>query len=283
MPSLRKLRVVDSEGHGLDKLVIQLDPEIDFNAEAFVLVDTTGTPLGTSTNPLQMAGGGGGGVSSTVDVTDRATRLVGHVVVDGTALVDLVDGAGRLLGHVSVDNWPASQAVSGSVSVSNLPATQPVSGSFLTDAQLRATPVPVTLARLTADQGIPAATAWPVKDGTADLFSITATGTAGASVTATLPAAGAGVFHYIEFLEITAYSTAARTGSATPIVVTSTNLPGNSAWTFATAAAIGSTDRYLVQPTHPIRCSAANTATTIVCPATSSVIWRVNIHYWTSV
>ncbi len=51
-------------------------------------------------------------------------------------------------GTVSVGNFPATQpvsgsvSISGSVSVSNFPATQPVSGP-LTDAQLRATPVPV--------------------------------------------------------------------------------------------------------------------------------------------
>lgn len=39
--------------------------------------------------------------------------------------------------------WQATQPVSGTVAVSNLPATQPVSGP-ITDAQLRATPVPVS-------------------------------------------------------------------------------------------------------------------------------------------
>lgn len=44
---------------------------------------------------------------------------------------------------VSVTNFPATQPVSGSVNVSNFPATQPVSGP-LTDAELRATPVPIS-------------------------------------------------------------------------------------------------------------------------------------------
>ncbi len=42
-----------------------------------------------------------------------------------------------------VDGSAVTQPVSGSVSVSNFPVTQPVSGP-LTDAQLRATPVPVS-------------------------------------------------------------------------------------------------------------------------------------------
>lgn len=103
---------------------------------------------------------------------------------------------------------------------------------------------------------------------------ITATGVTGAGVTLTLPASP-GKFHNIAYLEINAYSTAARTGSATPIVVTTTNL--GSAFTFSTAAAIGTTDKQILEQL--IKSSVANTATTIVCPATTGVIWRVNCFY----
>lgn len=82
-----------------------------------------------------------------VDVSDRVARLVGHVSVDSLAgdvavinsatvgktklavtpdPTDITDRVGRLLGHVTVDN--ASLAVTGP----------------LTDAQLRATPVPIS-------------------------------------------------------------------------------------------------------------------------------------------
>jgi len=52
-------------------------------------------------------------------------------------------------GNIAVTNFPATQPVSGTVAVSNFPATQPVSGTVtatgpLTDAELRATPVPVS-------------------------------------------------------------------------------------------------------------------------------------------
>ena len=52
-------------------------------------------------------------------------------------------------GSIAVTNFPATQPISGTVAVSNFPATQPVSGTVtavgpLTDAQLRATPVPVS-------------------------------------------------------------------------------------------------------------------------------------------
>lgn len=110
-------------------------------------------------------------------------------------------------------------------------------------------------------------------------LSISTTGAAAAAVTATLPAV-VGQFHYITGIEIEAYSTAARTGGTTPVLVTSTNLPGNNAFTFASAAVIGSTDTKLLTVSNPYKSSVANTATTIVCPATTAVIWRVNIYYF---
>lgn len=152
--------------------------------------------------------------------------------------------------------WQATQPVSGSVSVSNFPATQAVTGTFFQATQ------PVSI--------LPAS------------LSVTATGAAAAAVTATLPAVS-GQFHYITGIEIEAFSSAARTGSATPVIVTSTNLPGSNAWTFASAAAIGTADTKWYQTANPIRSSVVNTATTIVCPATTGIIWRVNVYYYTAV
>jgi len=110
---------------------------------------------------------------------------------------------------------------------------------------------------------------------------VTATGTSGAAVTLTLPAAGAGLFHYVTAIDIQLYATAARTGAATPVTVTTTNLPGSPAWHFPTAQAIGAIDRYDVPLASPIKSSAANTATTIVCPVATSGLWRVNVGYYT--
>jgi hypothetical protein len=107
---------------------------------------------------------------------------------------------------------------------------------------------------------------------------VTATAATGVAVTLTLPAVAA-QFHYITSMEIEAYTTAARTGSATPILVTTTNLPGSPVFTFATAAAIGTTDTKTFQFTGPIKSATVNTATTIVCPATTGIIWRVNVSY----
>ena len=108
---------------------------------------------------------------------------------------------------------------------------------------------------------------------------VTAVGAAGAAVTLTLPAGGAGRFHYITSIELILYNTAARTGGATPVTVTTTNLPGTPAFTFPSAGAVGTIERRELEPSFPLRSAAANTATTIVCPATTSVIWRVNVVY----
>lgn len=110
---------------------------------------------------------------------------------------------------------------------------------------------------------------------------VTATGAAAAAVTLTLPAV-ASQFHRLCHVEIEAYSTVARVGGVTPVLVASTNLPGSPVWTFASAAAIGSTDMKLFEFSAPVKASAVNTATTIVCPATTSVIWRVNVSYYTA-
>lgn len=112
-------------------------------------------------------------------------------------------------------------------------------------------------------------------------LAVTATGASGAAVTLTLPAT-ASVFHYIQTIEIVKYAVAALTGVATPIVVTTTNLPGNIAFTFGTAQAIGTTLVEGLSGIDALRSSVVNTATTIVCPATTNVIWRVNVFYYTT-
>ena len=115
----------------------------------------------------------------------------------------------------------------------------------------------------------------------ASRLAVTATGIAGAAVTLTLPAAGAGLFHYITFIRIAKFATALLTAGATPVVVTSTNLPGGVAWSFSAGAeAAGTQVEIASSPTTPLVSSAANTATTIVCPATASIIWRVSVYYF---
>lgn len=170
----------------------------------------------------------------------------------------------------------------GTVDVGNLPATQPVSAASLplptgaaTDATLQTTNTDLGIINASITGG---AQITAIKD--ANLW-VTATGAAGAAVTLTLPAAVA-LFHRICSIEIEAYTTVARVGGAAPVLVTTTNLPGSPVWTFASAATIGSTDPKVFIFMAPVKSSVVNTATTIVCPATASIIWRINVSYFTA-
>lgn len=110
---------------------------------------------------------------------------------------------------------------------------------------------------------------------------VTTVGTSGAALTATLAAAGAGLKHYITKIEITAFAAAARTASATPVTVTTTNIVNTPSFTFkANAMPQGDTEIQDKNFVLPLSTTTANTATTVVCPATTSVIWRINVFYY---
>lgn len=110
---------------------------------------------------------------------------------------------------------------------------------------------------------------------------VTSVGASAAAVTLTLPAPGAGLRQYLTYLSINRFATAVLTAAAAPVTVTTTNLPGSLAFSFAAdAAALGTLDRWREDFAFPIASSALNTATTIVCPATTGVIWRVTAGYY---
>jgi len=102
---------------------------------------------------VSFRGSSSGGVAGSVDVTDRAARLVGHVTVDNASLavtgpltdtqlrasavpVDVSDRAARLVGHVTVDNGAIAVTQSTTPWVTQdgrLPAAlgqQPMTGSL---------------------------------------------------------------------------------------------------------------------------------------------------------
>jgi hypothetical protein len=92
---------------------------------------------------------------------------------------------------------------------------------------------------------------------------------------------GAGLRHYLTYLSINRFATALLTAAAAPVVVTTTNLPGALAFSFAAdAAAQGTMDRWREDFSFPLAASAQATATTIVCPVTTGVIWRVTAGYY---
>jgi hypothetical protein len=109
----------------------------------------------------------------------------------------------------------------------------------------------------------------------------TAVGAAGAAVTLTLAAPGVGLRHYLTYLSINRFATALLTAAAAPVTVTTTNLPGSLAFSFpAEAAAQGTIDRWREDFAFPIVSAAQNTATTIVGPATTNVIWRITAGFF---
>jgi hypothetical protein len=109
----------------------------------------------------------------------------------------------------------------------------------------------------------------------------TNTGASAAAVTLSLAAPGAGLRHYLTYLSINRFATALLTAAATPVIVTTTNLPGSLAFSFeAEAAAQGTFARWREDFAYPVAASAQNTATTIVCPATTAVIWRVTAGFY---
>lgn len=110
---------------------------------------------------------------------------------------------------------------------------------------------------------------------------VTTVGAAAAAATLTLAAPGAGLRHYLTYLSINRFATTLLTAGAAPVTVTTTNLPGSLAFSFAAdAAAAGSLDRWREDFAYPLAAVAQNTATTIVCPATTSVIWRATAGFY---
>ncbi len=117
--------------------------------------------------------------------------------------------------------------------------------------------------------------------GTVTTGIVTATGAAAAAVTANLAAPGAGLRHYITYFSIARFATAALTAGTTPVLVTSTNIPGALVINVPADAALqGTADRWREDFAYPIASSAQNTATTIVAPATTGVIWRVTVGFY---
>lgn len=110
---------------------------------------------------------------------------------------------------------------------------------------------------------------------------VTNTGAAGAAVTLTLAAPGAGLRQYVTYLSVNRFATVLLTAGATPVLVTTTNLPGTLVLSFpADAAAQGTLFPWREDFAYPIAASAQNTAVTVVCPATTGVIWRVTGGYY---
>jgi len=119
-----------------------------------------------------------------------------------------------------------------------------------------------------------------VQSQRASTLFISTTAAVSVAATATLPAV-AGLRHYVDFVKVTRSATAALTAAATPVLVTTTNLPGSPVITFGSdAGGIGVDKEYALDfGSTGLAASAIGTATTVVCPVYTNVIWRVNVAY----
>lgn len=113
-------------------------------------------------------------------------------------------------------------------------------------------------------------------------LAVSATAAVNTNAVATLPAAGAGLFHYLTSIQITRANTSAAIVGSASLVYTTTNLPGSLAWTVGNAMAIGGQQiDVALTPVTPLKSSAANTATTITAVAAgATALARVNVTYY---
>lgn len=116
-------------------------------------------------------------------------------------------------------------------------------------------------------------------DAGATPLTATAVGAAGAAVTLTIASPGVGLRHYLTYLSVIRFAAAALTPAAAPVTITSTNLGTLAFSRGAEALAQGVADIWREDFSFPLAAAAQNTATTIVCPITTNVIWRVTAGY----
>ena len=109
----------------------------------------------------------------------------------------------------------------------------------------------------------------------------TITAAVSTAATLTLAAPGAGLRHYITGIRIESHAAALLVAGTTPVLVTTTNLPGALVFSMPVEAfPQGSVHAKVLDPVRPIMATAQNTATTIVAPLTTNVIWRISATFY---
>jgi hypothetical protein len=112
---------------------------------------------------------------------------------------------------------------------------------------------------------------------------VTATAAVNTGSTLTLPAAGAGLFHYITGIELVKLYNVVGVAAGAGNIITSTNLPGSPSWTTEQLASAAGTAVTVIKYSlagNPLKVVAANTATTFVAPIQLQTIWRWNVSYF---
>jgi len=109
---------------------------------------------------------------------------------------------------------------------------------------------------------------------------MSATGTAdtGIGVTVTLPSE-TGSCHYITWVQIVKYLTEVITASATPVIVTTTNM-NNINFYFRNVGILADSEIQGFCLANTLKSTTQGVNTTIVCPAVTSVRWHVTVLYY---
>lgn len=112
---------------------------------------------------------------------------------------------------------------------------------------------------------------------------ITATAAVNTAATATLPAAAAGLFHYITSIELVKLYSVIGVAAGAGVLTTSANT--SLVWTTEQlASAAGTATKVVIySPTTPLKSTTAATNTTFTAPAQLQTIWRWNVSYFTAV
>lgn len=115
---------------------------------------------------------------------------------------------------------------------------------------------------------------------TESTLMVTSTAAVNTVATATLPAIS-GQFHAITRIELVKLYNVVGVAAGAGVLVASTNLPGNPAWTTEQLASPAGTAMKVIDITFaiPLRSLLAGVATTFTAPAQLQTIWRWNITY----
>jgi len=218
--------------------------------------------MGDATTPVRVDPTG----TTAQPVTDNAGSLTVDAPVGTPAFVRLSDGAAAY--KTNTDTQLPAALVGGRLDENIgawLGSTAPTVGQ-----KTMVNSLPVTIA---SDQGAI----------TPSSLCVTVTAAVNTAATLTLPAAGAGLFHYITMIQVTKLYSVIGVAAGAGVIITTTNLPGTPAFTTEQLASVAGTATLVVNisPATPIKSSVANTATTIVCPQQLQTIWRVNVWYFT--
>lgn len=112
-------------------------------------------------------------------------------------------------------------------------------------------------------------------------LSYTLTAALSAAVAATVPAGGVGLFHYITRVRISKFCGAALTPAATPVIVTSTNVPNTPSFDFKNLGAQGDIEVLDLDFTgNPLKSAASNTNTVFTAPVLTGAIWKITVFYY---